>query len=123
MPTRKRTITLEQFYDRFLAFEGKINGQFRNVAIRFDQLEETVKKEIARLEVRMIAIERNLEKLTGDQERLQQEYFAIIQGLKRIESRLDTLTGQSKGLRSDLDALVKRVTRLEEQVFQAGEKE
>ena len=53
MPAKKPKVTLEQFYDRFVAFENRVDGQFQRVdsqfqhidgqfhkvAIRFDQLE------------------------------------------------------------------------------------
>ena len=113
MPAKKKTITLEQFYDRFVAFENR-------VALRFDQVEETIKAEIARLEERISGIEKNLEKLTGDHERLEQEYYAITQALKRIEGQLDSLTGQHKDLRADLVVLTGRVNRIEEHVFRSA---
>jgi chromosome segregation ATPase len=128
MPAKKKTITLEQFYDRFVAFEKKvddrftrIDGQFHNVAGRFDELDNNLKGEVARLEIRIGVIEKNLEKFTGDFERLEQEYFAITETLKRIEAHLDTLTGNETELRSDVEVLTKRVARIEQHVFQGRE--
>jgi archaellum component FlaC len=69
MPAKKPKITLEQFYDRFVAFENR-------VAIRFDQVEQSVKGEIGRLDARIRNIDTNLEKFTGDFETLTQEYHA-----------------------------------------------
>ena len=46
------------------------------------------KEEIARLEVRIRAIDTNLEKLTGDLETLTEEYHAITAGIKRLEAEM-----------------------------------
>jgi len=75
MPAKKPRVTLEQFFDRFAAFENR-------VALRFDQVDQNFKGEIARLGERIRNIDTNLEKLTGDVKTLTQEYHAIVAGLK-----------------------------------------
>jgi len=114
MPAKKPKITLEKFYDRFLAFENRVDGQFHQIAVRFDHLEQNFKAEIARLEARIRNIETNLEKLTGDVETLTQEYHAIVAGLKRLELRVSELGEETP---SQLLSLKNRLTAIEERVL------
>jgi archaellum component FlaC len=114
MPAKKRKIPFEQFYDRFLAFEDRVDGQFHKVAIRFDQLEQNFRSEIARLEERIRNIDTNLEKLTGDVETLTQEYHAIVAGLKRLESQVSELSEEAF---SQLQSLKNRVSTVEDRVL------
>src|SRR5262245_29933500 len=106
MPAKKPQVTLDQFYDRFMAFESR-------VAIRCDQVEQNFKSEIARLEARIQNVDRNLEKLTGDVETLKQEYHAIVAGLKRLEVQVSELSGET---RSQLLSLKERVLATEDRI-------
>ena len=119
MPAKKPRVTLEQFFDRFVAFENRVDGQFHIVATRFDQLEQNFKSEIARLEERIRNIDTNLEKLTGDVETLTQEYHAIVAGLKRLESQMSELSEETQSqflsLKNRLSAVEDRVLALESQ--------
>ena len=121
MPAKKPRVTLEQFYDRFLVFENRvdgrfqqIDGQFQKVALRFDQVEQNFKTEIARLEARIRNIDNNLEKLTGDVETLTQEYHAIVAGLKRLESQMTQVSDETK---SEFVTLKERVSAAEDRVL------
>jgi archaellum component FlaC len=107
MPAKKPKVTLDQFFDRFQAFENR-------VAIRFDQVEQNFKGEIARLEERIRNIDINLEKLTGDVETLTEEYHAIVAGLKRLESQVSELSEEAF---SQLLSLKNRLTAVEDRVL------
>lgn len=94
MSPPRTPVTLEQFFDRFVAFEENVNSRFEQVGARFEQvdtrfdridlqfkdvahhiftLEDTFKQKIARLDVRLTEVNKILEKQAGDLEGLRPE--------------------------------------------------
>ena len=140
MPAKKKTVTLEQIYqklrdhdEQFVRIFEKLGDhdkrfdshdkrfddhdtQFANLAKQIFVFEDSFKKEIQRLDARISDIVKNLEKLTGDVETLTQEYHAITAALKRLEDRIGDF-GQGKGsIREELDSLKGRLSAVEERV-------
>ena len=130
MSPRRTPVTLEKLFDRFVRFEENVNARFEHVDSRFNQvdvqfknvahymfaLEDTFKKEIARLDGRLNEVGKILEKLAGDLESLRLEYHMIVEALRRLEARLqslDAIEARQDDLRTDLSALAKRVSELE----------
>src|SRR2546429_7818982 len=84
--TTKRKITLEQVYAKLVSHDRhfeKHDRQFDGMTKLMFRIEDSVKAEIAKVLERVQQLEANVEKQTGDLEKLQQEYFAVVQSLKR----------------------------------------
>ena len=96
MPAKKRTITLDQIFDKLLEHDkrfddidkrlSKHDQQFGNVATQIFAFEDYFKKQIERLDARLAVIDGHLEELTADFEKLSQEYHLITAALRRIGS-------------------------------------
>ena len=113
MLAKENTIALEQFFDRFVAFENR-------VALRFDQVEQGFKAELARWEVRVWAVETTIEKLNGNLDALTREYHAITGGLNRLKAKIDELGKGMKSVRSDVDSLRRRMSVVEKWLNKIG---
>jgi len=126
MPAKKK-VTLEQIYAKLESHDRhfekydshfekhdrhfeKHDRQLEGLTQLFFKLEDSVKAEVAKVLDRVRNLEANVEKQTGDLEKLQQEYFALTQSVKRIEK---TLEAQSTREKSDKDEFAKVLLRLD----------
>ena len=113
MPDQKEPITLEQIFAKLTNHDV----QFASLARQIFAFEDSFHKEIRRLDARIGAIERNLEKFTGDFETLTQEYHMITVALKRIEIGMDNLDEAADSHRLDLDSLKQRLAAIEDRLL------
>jgi chromosome segregation ATPase len=125
MPARKK-VTLELIYAKLLSHDRqfqkitkhltkhdrhleKHDRQFEGLIQHMMRMEESLKAEIANVLDRVRRLESNVEKMTGDLERLQQEYFALTQAVKRIEKTLE-----ARSLRDEqFNTVLTRLDRIE----------
>ena len=104
MPARKK-VTLEQVYAKL----EKHDRQFEGITKLIFRVEDSLKAEIAKVIDRVRKLEDNIEKQTGDLERLQQEYFAVTQSIKRIEKTLEDQATRD----DELSSVLTRLDRIE----------
>lgn len=124
MPARKK-VTLEQIYAKLESHDRhfeqydrhfeKHDRQFEGITKLIFKMEDSLKaeiaNEIAKVMDRIRNLETNMEKQTADLERLQQEYYAVAESLKRIEK---TLEDQAPARRSnELSSVLTRLDRIE----------
>jgi hypothetical protein len=101
----KRKITLELIYAKLL----KHDRQFEGLTKMIFEVEDRLKAEIATVLERVRNLETIVEKMSGDLERLQQEYFALTQAVKRIEKTLE-----ARSIRDEqFDTVLIRLDRIE----------
>src|SRR5688572_27035878 len=90
MPVRRK-VTLEQVYAKLESHDRhfeKHDRQFEGITKLLFKVEGSLKAEISSVVERVRQLDKNVEKQTGDLEKLQQEYFALVQSVKRIEKSL-----------------------------------
>ncbi|HEX5007910.1 MAG TPA: hypothetical protein VFV70_12400, partial [Hyphomonadaceae bacterium] len=92
---------------------AKMDGQFAEVARQIFKLEDSLRAEIASLNDRVGQIERILDKQAADIEALRQEYFALLQAVRRIEGTLKTMSERNDKADRDLQELFRRLERVE----------
>ena len=134
MPSRKKTVTLEQVFEKLETISKKQTDhdrqfkkvfekltshdkQFASVAKHLFSLEDLIKQETTRLDKRIKAIEINIEKLTGDLETLMHEYHAITAALKRLETAVDAFAKGQSTVRTEMDSLNRRMSVIEGRVM------
>jgi chromosome segregation ATPase len=105
----KRKVTLEQIYAKL----EKHDRQFEGMTKLFFKVEDSLKAEIAKVLDRVRILEANVEKLTGDFEKLQQEYFALVQSVKRIEKSLEESPYRKRRGTNELSDVLTRLKRIE----------
>jgi chromosome segregation ATPase len=93
-------------YEQLVAFLGR---QFTEIDRRFDE----VNGQIAELRREMLG---HFDEVYRRLERLEQEYQAITQGLRRIEARLSDDSGRREILVRDLEELKQQVTELQSRI-------
>ena len=109
----------EQVDHRFEQIDGRfeqIDGQFNHIAGRFDQVDgrfDQIDGQIADLRREMLG---HFDEIYRRLERLEQEYQAIIQGLRRIEAGLADESGRREILTHDLTALKQQVAALQSRI-------
>jgi len=125
MPANKK-VTLEQVYVKLEQVYAKLEShdrhfenhdahfekhdrQFEGITKLLFKVEDSLKAEIGKVMERVRKLEANSEKQAGDLEKLQQEYFALVQSVKRIEKNLETRPTP----RSNEDELSDVLTRLD----------
>jgi chromosome segregation ATPase len=102
----------EQIDQRF----EQVDHQFNHVAGRFDQMDrrfDQVDGQIAELRREMLG---HFDEIYRRLERLEQEYQAITQGLRRIEASLSDESGRREILARDLAELKQQVTALQSRI-------
>jgi len=107
-------------YEQLVNFLGRkfteIDRQFNQIAGRFDQVDrrfDEVDGQIAELRREMLG---HFDEIYRRLERLEQEYQAIIQGLRRIEASLSDESGRREILARDLAELKQQVTALQSRI-------
>ncbi len=115
MPSKKKTVTLEQVFEKLTGHDK----QFAALAKHLFSFEDDLKKEVGKLDKRIQAIEANLEKLTDDLETLTEEYHAITVGLKRLEAAVGVgSAGKGKtSIQSELKSMKTRLSVVEGKVM------
>jgi len=94
----------------------QVDGQFNHVAGRFDQIDrrfDQVDGQIAELRREMLG---HFDEIYRRLERLEQEYHAITQGLRRIEASLADESGRREILARDVADLKQQVTALQSRI-------
>jgi predicted nucleic acid-binding Zn-ribbon protein len=94
----------------------KIDQRFDLVARRFDQIDhrfDQVDGQIGDLRREMLG---HFDEIYRRLERLEQEYHAITQGLRRIEASLSDESGRREILARDLDELKQQVAALQSRI-------
>jgi len=102
----------EQIDHRF----EQVDGQFHHIAGRFDQVDrrfDEVDGQIAELRREMLG---HFDEIYRRLERLEQEYHAITQGLRRIEAGLADESGRREILTHDLAELKQQVATLQSRI-------
>ena len=127
METLERGIELEYSwtvtsaeYQQLVDFLGRrfteIDGRFTEVGRRFDEMGGEiagVRGQVAELRREMLG---HFDEIYRRLERLEQEYHAITQGLRRIEAALADEQGRREILARDLARLKEHVTALQLQI-------
>ena len=108
MPATKK-VTLEQVYAKQLQHDR----QFGETAKLIFKMEDSLKEEIARIVQRLQKLEGAVEKQTGDVEKLQEEYYAVLQALKRIEKNMERKPEKKKETNKELKEVFVRLGRVE----------
>ena len=127
MPAKKKTITLDKIYLKLLEHDKRFDAvderfarqdvRLDNFASQFFEFKDSVDKRFEELLGRIRAIETNLEKLTGDVDKLTQEYYAITAALRRLEKAIGDPENWTSSIREELDSMNARITTLERQVL------
>jgi len=94
----------------------QIDNQFNHVAGRFDQVNarfDQIDGQIAELRREMLG---HFDEIYRRLERLEQEYQAIVQGLRRIEAGLADESGRREILAHDLAELKQQVATLQSRI-------
>ena len=108
---------LVEFLTRqFTAIDGRftaIDGQFAVFGRRFDALDARFDAFEQRVEGRFQEVFGHFDEIYRRLERLDQEYYAITQALRRIEAALADETGRREILERDLDELKRQVAALQ----------
>ena len=118
MPVKKK-VTLEQVYAKLVDHDRhfeKHDRQFEGITKLLFRVEDSLKGEIAKLSKRVEQLETILEKQTGDLEKLQQEYFALVQSVKRIEKNLESRPKRQGTDTVELSQVLARLDRIERQL-------
>ncbi|MBI2533773.1 MAG: hypothetical protein HYW03_16410 [Deltaproteobacteria bacterium] len=100
-------------YEQLVEFLGR---QFTEIDRRFDQIDrrfDQVDGQIAELRREMLG---HFDEIYRRLERLEQEYHAITQGLRRIEAGLAGESGRREILARDLAELKQQVTALQSRI-------
>ncbi|MBI2181695.1 MAG: hypothetical protein HYU31_12870 [Deltaproteobacteria bacterium] len=100
-------------YEQLVEFLGR---QFTEIDRRFDQIDrrfDQVDGQIAELRREMLG---HFDEIYRRLERLEQEYHAITQGLRRIEASLAGESGRREILARDLAELKQQVTALQSRI-------
>ena len=109
----------EQVDQRFEQLDQRfelVDRQFNHIAGRFDQVDrrfDDVDGQIAELRREMLG---HFDEIYRRLERLEQEYQAITQGLRRIEASLSDESGRREILARDLAELKQQVTALQSRI-------
>jgi chromosome segregation ATPase len=93
-------------YDQLVEFLGR---RFEQIDHRFDQIDG----QIAELRREMLG---HFDEIYRRLERLEQEYFAITQALRRIEAGLSDENGRQNILARDLDQLKQQLAALQSRI-------
>ena len=94
----------------------QVDGQFNHIAGRFDQVDrrfDQIDGQIAELRRDMLG---HFDEIYRRLERLEQEYQAIVQGLRRIEAGLADESGRREILTHDLAELKQQVATLQSRI-------
>ena len=94
----------------------QVDRQFNHIAGRFDQVDrrfDEVDGQIAELRREMLG---HFDEIYRRLDRLEQEYQAITQGLRRIEASLSDESGRREILARDLAELKQQVTALQSRI-------
>ena len=107
-------------YEQLVEFLGRqfaeIDRQFAEVGRRFDQTDgqiADVRHEVRELRHEMLG---HFDEMYRRLERLEQEYYAIVQALRRIEARLTDESGRREILARDLAELKQHVAMLQSRI-------
>ncbi len=107
-------------YEQLVEFLGRqfteIDGRFDLVAGRFDKIDrrfDRVDGQVTELRREMLG---HFDEIYHRLERLEQEYHAITQGLRRIEARLADESGRREILARDLAELKQQVATLQSRI-------
>jgi chromosome segregation ATPase len=110
---------LVEFLGRqFTAIDGRfaaIDGRFAAIDSRFDRLEQS----IAQLRAEMLG---HFDEIYRRLERLEQEYQAILQALRRLEAGVAGERGRREILERDLAELKQQVSALQQRIGQIEER-
>lgn len=104
-----------QFTEIDRRFE-QVDHQFNHIAGRFDQVDrrfDQIDGQIAELRREMLG---HFDEIYRRLERLEQEYQAIVQGLRRIEASLADESGRREILTHDLAELKQQVATLQSRI-------
>jgi len=93
-----------------------IDGQFAVFGRRFDALDARFDAFEQRVEGRFQEVFGHFDEIYRRLERLDQEYYAITQALRRIEAALADETGRREILERDLDELKRQVAALQARI-------
>ena len=112
----KRKVTLEQVYAKLESHDRhfeKHDRQLDGLTKLLFKVEDSLKAEIAKVMDRVRTLESNVEKMTGDLEKLQQEYYALTQSVKRIEKTLEAQSARKGDDKDELAEVLVRLDRIE----------
>ena len=104
---------IDQRFDRVDEHFGQIGRQFEEVARRFDSVDrriDGVENQVTELRQEMLG---HFDEVYRRLDRLEQEYFAITQGLRRIEAGLADEGARREILERDLAELKQHVAALQ----------
>ena len=111
---------LVEFLTRqFTGIDGRfaaIDGQFAVFGRRFDALEQRADAFEQRVEARFQEVFGHFDEIYRRLERLDQEYYAITQALRRIEAALADEAGRREILERGLDDLKRQVAALQARI-------
>jgi chromosome segregation ATPase len=102
--------------DRFAAIDGRfaaIDGRFAAIDRRFDSMERLVVEQVGELRREMLG---HFDEIYRRLERLEQEYYAITQALRRIEAGLVDERGRREVLERDLAELKRQTALLQSRI-------
>jgi len=105
--------------ERFTGIDGRftsIDGQFVVFGRRFDALEQRADAFEQRVEARFQEVFGHFDEIYRRLERLDQEYYAITQSLRRIEAALVDEAGRREILARGLDDLKRQVAALQARI-------
>jgi len=104
---------LEQIYAKQQQHDRKFEGLTKLMFRIEDSLKAEIATEIAKVMARVRLLEKNVEKQTGDVEKLHQEYFALKESVNRIEKMLGTESRRREKDDSEITTILGRLERIE----------
>jgi DNA repair ATPase RecN len=108
MPVRRK-VTLEQIYKKL----EQHDKQFSSLTKLIFKTEDSLNEKIAKVLERVQSLETLMEKMTGDLETLQQEYYSLTEAVNRIEQTLEATPRKKLIDDENFKQVITRLNRIE----------